>query len=73
MMSGKWMGSPPKREDVLAEIGRELSYRRRLYPKWLSEGKYGITEKNMAERIDALQAAYDYISAHWPKTQQELI
>lgn len=63
-------GRPPSREEVLAEIGRELAYRRRCYPKWIAEEKYGLTQQKGDEFIDRLQAAYDYIGEHWPATQQ---
>ncbi len=70
-MTGKWHGDPPKREEVLAEIGRELAKRRQCYPKWIAEGKYGLTQKKGDDAIDRLQMAYDYIMEHWPSSQQE--
>jgi hypothetical protein len=70
-MSGKWHGeAAPTRDQVVAEIGRELAKRRQLFPTWIEAGR--ITRKQADERIDRLQAAYDYITAHWPRDQQEL-
>ena len=60
----RWMGEPPTREQVLAEIARELAKRREVYPKWIAAGR--ISPKMAAERIDRLQAGYDFLVEKWP-------
>ena len=68
-----YSGRAPTREEVLEEIGRELAKRRNLYPKWIAERKYNLTQENADLALDRLQAAYDYIVEHWPSTQQSLL
>lgn len=53
----------------LAELNRELGFRRRLYPKWVESGRLS------AERADAqlrvLEAVLaDYQVSAWPQTAQ---
>jgi hypothetical protein len=64
-------GVQPTREDVLSEVARELAMRRGVFPRWVQSGK--ITQAQADKRIDALQAAYDFIMEKWPKTQMDLI
>jgi hypothetical protein len=66
----RWHGEAPTREQVLAEIARELAQRRKFYPRWVAAVK--LTQTHADERIDALQAGYDYIGATWPATQAKL-
>jgi hypothetical protein len=66
----RWHGEAPTREEVLAEIARELALRRNFYPRWVAAKKLSQTAAD--ERIDRLQAAYDYIGATWPATQAKL-
>jgi hypothetical protein len=61
-----WNGEPPTRSQVLEELARELAKRRAVYPRWVA--KKVITQKAANERIDRLQAAYDYIVEQWPVT-----
>lgn len=56
----------PTREEVLAELARELAKRRAVYPKWVAAGY--LTPKMAMERIDRLQAAYDFVGEKWPAT-----
>lgn len=63
----------PTREEILAEVGRELAQRRNLYPRWIAEGKHGVTQKLADERIDALQAAYWFVMDNWPAAQGALL
>jgi hypothetical protein len=66
----RWNGEAPTREEILAEIARELAKRRQVYPKWVLEKK--LTQATANERIDRLQGAYDYIGETWPATQKSL-
>jgi hypothetical protein len=45
---------PVTTSEMIAEVRRELHYRRRLYPRWVSEGK--LPEKTAARRL-AIMAA----------------
>lgn len=74
MTAGKWLtDAAPSREEVLAELVRELAKRRQCFPRWVAEGKYGLTQRKADEAIDRLQGAYDYVSEHWPATQRALL
>lgn len=45
----------PTNEEILIELRRELKMRERVYPRWLSDGKFTLQEYN--RRMDRLKAA----------------
>ncbi len=51
-------------EACCSELARELAMRRRLYPKWVGEGKL----KQADERIRLMQQVYDWIVEQLPTT-----
>jgi hypothetical protein len=46
---------PPTKKEILAELRRELSMRKALYPKWIKSGR--MHPEEAAKRIAALNAA----------------
>ena len=56
---------PATRDEIMAEVARELAMRRNLFPKWVERGK--IKQDEADKRIRHLQAAYDYIMETMPK------
>ena len=67
-MSGSdphWVtGKAPTREEILAELARELAMRRNLYPKWVAAGKLKQPAADL--QVDRMQAAHDWIRAQTP-------
>lgn len=49
-----WPGDDGLRA-VITEVAREVSARRRLYPRWVAEGR--LPEKLAAERLELMEAA----------------
>lgn len=64
------LGRPPTRDEIVAELTRELQMRRSVFPRWVEAGK--ITQKQSDERTDRLQAVLDYVIENWPRSQQDL-
>ncbi len=64
MVSDKPLPPLATHAEILQEIGRELAKRRDVFPRWVKEGK--LSQKLADERINRLQAAYEYIMWHMP-------
>lgn len=53
----------------IAELERELGYRRRLYPRWVADGK--MSQAAADTQIAVLEACLaDYQVRVWPQTKQ---
>jgi hypothetical protein len=55
---------PPTRAQMLAELERELGYRRRLYPGWVTNKK--MSQAAADRQIAALEAVRDEIARGYP-------
>jgi uncharacterized protein YifN (PemK superfamily) len=64
MVSDKPLPPLATRAEILQEIGRELAIRRDCFPRWVQQGK--LTQKLADERINRMQAAYEYLMNHMP-------
>lgn len=47
----------------MASVERELGYRRRLYPKWVANGK--ITQKEADHELACMKAVLDTLQEVW--------
>ena len=45
------------RDDIIAELRREYRHRQALYPVWIAEEKYGLTQATAAHRLCCLEEA----------------
>ncbi len=53
------------KQHVVSELRRELSMRRRIYPKWVQEGK--LEQWKADHQIECLEAAIKFIDPPSPQ------
>lgn len=58
----------PTREEVLAEIAREIRYRREHWPRLIEAGR--MTQKEADERNRRFETGYTWLVNHWPRTPE---
>lgn len=57
-------------EEATSEIQRELDVRRRLYDRWISEGR--ISRVDAHDRLERMLAALMYLLAYTPAQGEEI-
>jgi signal recognition particle subunit SEC65 len=55
----------------LAEVRREIALRERVYPKWIAEGKGGLTQATADRKLETMRAVAATLRA-LIKTHEEL-
>lgn len=42
--------------EQLKEVNREVAVRTRVYPRWVAEGKGGLTQESATEKLETMKA-----------------
>lgn len=53
--------------DQIAEVERELNYRRWVYPKWVASSRMKAADAD--RRLRAMEAVLESLKAHQPKQE----